>query len=135
MKLKVLALIAAFGLLAAGIAVAGNGVGTSWVAQDTAGQIIYPSNTTNGPLITFKPSANVHMAYDCSNGTTYTVGSYHSSGTKVYGTSSGDAKIYMYDTGAAIGDPAVSGLVTIPAASTVTETGSDGWTAGWSAIK
>lgn len=133
MKLKVLAIIAAFGLLAAGVAVAGNGVGTTWVAQDAAGQVIYPSNTTNGPEITFKPSANVHMAYDCTGGTSYTVGSYHESGTKIYGTSSGDAKIYMFDTGAAIG--ATAPTTVIPAASTVSETGSNGWTAGWSAIK
>lgn len=99
-----------------------------WVTQSDSGVIQFPENNTNGPLIDVKPSANVHMGYHCEDGQNYTVGAYHESGTKIYGTSSGDAKIYMFDTGATIG--ATAPTTTIPDSAT-----SVSWGEGWSALK
>ena len=127
MKFKTLAITFIFAMTTAGAAFGAAAVGTGWVTQAADGTVTFPANTTNGPQITFKPSANVSMAYDCSLGTVYTIGGYHSSGTKVFGTSSTDAKIYMYDLGAAPG--AVAPSVVIPAASAIA------WGAGWTALK
>jgi hypothetical protein len=130
MKFKTLALLAAVLMTIATIAYAATptAVGTAWVAQDTDGTITFPATTTNGPTLSFKPSANVKMAYDsAAGGQTYSVGAYHTSGVKAYATSSGDSKIYMLDF-AAGGTPGV-----IPAVATVGT--ATQWGTGWSALK
>lgn len=101
----------------------------SWFAPSDSGKITFPANTTNGPLIQFTPSANVSMAYDCDDGTVYSFGSYHSAGTKAYGTSSTDAKIYMKDLGAPPGDTAPTVVIPTISSNAVS------YGAGWSAIK
>lgn len=129
MKNKKLALVAALLVISASVAYSA-APGTGWVAQDAAGKITFPGSTTNGPTIDFKPSANVKMAYDCATpGTTFSLGAYHTSGSKAYSTSSADSKIYMIDFPPATG----IGTIVIPAVSTVG--GSSQWGAGWSALK
>lgn len=128
MKNKIIALIAILSLGASASAFGAAAEG-AWQTQSDAGIIEFPGDTTHGPLIQFKPSANVHMAYDCADGQNYTVGAYHESGTKIYGTSSGDAKIYMYDTGSTIGAEPTD-LQTIPNSASSVE-----WGSGWSALK
>ena len=109
MKFKLLAIAAIVSLGAASSAFA---TSTAWTAQ-TNGQITF-GGATPGPQIVFKPSANVSMAYDSqSTGVSYTVGSYHAAGTKIYGTSSADAKIYMWNLNTPPGDTAPT--KTIPA--------------------
>ena len=127
MKNKIIALTCIL-MLGAAASAFGEAADGAWKSQSTSGVISFPASTTNGPLIEFKPSANVHMAYECTDGQNYTVGAYHESGTKLYGTSSGDAKIYMYDTGATIGTTAPTTLIPDPASSVA-------WPSGWSALK
>ena len=134
MKIKIALFVALMMITAsAAYAVLGVAVGTTWVGQETDGTITFPADITNGPLLTFKPSANVHMAYD-SDGVVYSVGSYHEAGVKIYSSTSGDAKIYMYTLPNPPGS-AGTGLIAIPAKSTVSASGSSGWGAGWSALK
>lgn len=133
MKIKI-ALFVALMMITASVvyAVTGVAVGTTWQGQQTDGTITFPAGTTNGPLLSFKPSANVHMAYD-SDGVVYSVGSYHEAGVKIYSSTSGDSKIYMFTLLVPPGSTAPTTV--IPARSTVGASGSSGWTAGWSALK
>jgi hypothetical protein len=133
MKIKKIALFAALLMITASIAYAVTGVApsTAWKSQDTDGTITFPADTTNGPLLSFKPSANVHMAYD-STGQVYSLGSYHESGVKIYASTSGDSKIYMFDLATPPGSTAPTTL--IPAKADVTAAGAS-WGAGWSALK
>jgi len=132
MKIKTLALFAALLMITASVAYAATATApsTAWVAQATDGTVTFPGDTTNGPLLSFKPSANVSMAYDSATpGTSYSVGAYHTSGAKAYSTSSADSKIYMIDFPPATG----IGTIVIPAVATVGT--STQWGAGWSALK
>ncbi|MEM4711331.1 MAG: hypothetical protein QXL18_05275 [Candidatus Woesearchaeota archaeon] len=72
--------------------------------------------------VTFTPSNNVYIDYaNGTNGISYVAGSYHIKGSRTFGTSSGDTKIYYKEqTGASI--PAA------PATNTATANFS-GWTA------
>lgn len=131
LALSLVVLISTFSFAVVGVAPS-----TTWVFQEADGTITFPADTTNGPLLTLKPSANVAMAYDSSGtaaGIAYTVGAYHKSGVKIYGSSSGDAKIYMFDLGTPPGDTAPT--TKVPASTTVTVDGSTGWGDGWSALK
>jgi type 1 fimbria pilin len=104
---------------------------TAWVAQQADGTITFPGNTTNGPLLSFRPSANVVMAYDVdTTGVVFSLGSAHTSGIKIYSTSSQDTKIYMRDFAAGT---VMGSLPLIPANTTVGT--STQWGAGWSALK
>lgn len=70
--------------------------------------------------LTVQLSNNVSMEYSAAtNGLGYVVGAYHSSGTKTFGTSSGDAKIFYTDTTGA----------TLPSAPTGTASAAFTWTA------
>lgn len=70
---------------------------TTFTFPTTAGAYVMGS-ATGGTLI-FKPSANVAMAYDASTatGVSYTVGSIHGQGSRVFGTSSVDTNIFYQD--------------------------------------
>jgi len=140
MKKYVLSLVAilaisslAYGALTKSNDTSGSAPDGSWFAASDSGKITFPTTTTNGPRIVFTPSANVSMAYDCNDGTIYSFGSYHSAGTKAYGTSSTDAKIYMQDLGGAPGDTAPT--IVIPTISGTGAAQTVSYGAGWSAIK
>ena len=101
MKLtKIFSIASILSLAAAGSAFASLGSTTTF---DDAG-----TTTTGTPSIGVKPSKNVSVQYtssSVSSGTgcvTYSISASHSSGTKSFGSSSGDTKIFMKDgTGAA----------------------------------
>lgn len=63
----------------------------------TAGAEVTIATTGGRPTLTIKPSTNVSIVADTNtfNGKTYTMGTTHAKGTKVYAASSGDTKIYM----------------------------------------
>lgn len=66
--------------------------------------------TVGAPTVIIKPSKNVKVVYKASsdvagNGAAmYSISSFHSSGTKLYASSSGDTKIFMKDA-TVIADP------------------------------
>jgi len=89
MKSKILA-IAGILTLAAGTAFAANG--TTATFDDS-------NSTVGSPAASVKVSKNVTIKYiPEAAGLTYSMTSFHSSGTKSYGTSSGDTKIFMKDS-------------------------------------
>jgi len=61
---------------------------------------------TSGESVAVKVSKGVSLAYDAADeGLGYSVGTYHSSGTKTFASSSGDSKIWFTDvTGDTIPD-------------------------------
>lgn len=67
-------------------------------ADPPASTQIYTATAPN-PDLTLKPSANVYIGYDAgANGVSYTLGSYHKSGTFTYCTSSTDTNIFRFNT-------------------------------------
>lgn len=125
---KITLLIAAALLATSGIAFAIDAT----IPTGTPGDYVIPSDgtvsyqaTKVGAGVTFqvKPSANVGttLAAD-ANGTAYVAGTYHSSGTKSYATSSVDAKIYMKENASQAAD-AVAKPVTVAEAQAGTWTG------------
>lgn len=112
----------------------GSAADGAWFKAAASGKVTFPGSTTNGPLIQFTPSANVSMAYDCNDGTIYSFGTYHSSGTKLYSTSSTDAKIFMYDLGGAPGDVSAP-TVKIPTVEGTAPALTVTYGSGWSALK
>lgn len=70
------------------------------------------SETVGTPAISVKPSKNVKVVYlqgttaAGSGWTSYSISSFHNSGTKLYASSSGDTKIFMKDATAVANPPA-----------------------------
>ncbi len=91
---------------------------TSFAAYETGTKTLGSTDTT-----TFTTSNNVYIDYTAgTNGVSYVAGSYHQTGTRTFGTSSGDTRIYWRDgTGQ-----------TLPSAPT-TSSGTANWT-GWNAL-
>ncbi len=91
---------------------------------------------TTVQLTGIKPSANVSLAYGATSetinsattGIAYSFGTYHSSGTFSYGSSSGDTNIFRYPKNDA------DNTFTPPPASPATATAGCDWT-GWTAAK
>jgi hypothetical protein len=123
MKIKVLALASIFSLSIAGSSFAAVTWGTA--AADGSFTI---GNTANGPQLVIKPSANVKLGYESTSGISYSVGTYHSSGTKSYGTTNGDTRIYMYEN-------VTQASAQVPPADPNTSAGTTTWGAGWTAMK
>lgn len=69
----------------------------TWLATVGGGdQAVVPITAPNATL-TFKPSAGVIMGYSSqATGQSYSLGSYHTSGTFTYATTSTDTNIYRY---------------------------------------
>ncbi len=132
--LSIAAIIAAssfaYAALTASDDTAGSADSGAWFTASASGKVTFPDGTTNGPLIQFSPSTNVSLAYGGGDGTIYSLGSYHSSGTKAYATSSVDAKIYMFDLGSPPGSDAVPttlSTIPVPTGTPLTVTFGDGW--------
>lgn len=94
---KVIALLAAAVIMSSASAFA------AW--STPAGDGTYSYSATNvGTNVAFitKLSANVKIKYnpDTANGTFYTIGTHHTSGTKSYATSSGDSRLFMKENAA-----------------------------------
>lgn len=70
------------------------------------------NETVGSPAVSLKPSKNVSIVYLPSATTvgagviSYSISSFHSSGTKLYASSSGDTKIFMKDATAIANPPA-----------------------------
>lgn len=69
----------------------------SYALADTNGSLVIGGTT--GETVTVKLSNKVSLAYkaETTAGLGYTVGTYHATGTKSYGSSSGDSKIFFRD--------------------------------------
>jgi hypothetical protein len=90
MKFKIVLLVA---ILTLGVSSISFGA-SAWVARQTDGSVRF-TGTSPIPNLDIKPSANVFFAWDVlSNGTTYSIGTIHTSGTFTYATSSIDTNIY-----------------------------------------
>lgn len=103
----------------------------AWLTPDNTGTItITASNVGANVVFNTKVSANVYVDYknDSAGGTFYTLATYHASGTKSYGSGSGDSRIYMKENG---GVNSATGITPAPA---VTAAAIADW-AGWTAVK
>ncbi|HEY5974969.1 MAG TPA: hypothetical protein VIU41_09515 [Geobacteraceae bacterium] len=103
----------------------------AWLTPDNTGTVtVTASNVGAGVVFSTKVSANVFVDYkvDTTGGTFYTLATYHASGTKSYGSGSGDSRIYMKENG---GVNSASGIT--PAAAVTAAAVAD-W-AGWTAVK
>lgn len=99
---------------------------------NTAGDgsvVIDASGVATGLVLTAKVSANVTLGYTAGpQGVAYTLASYHSSGTKSYGTSSADTRIYMADNGNNVTQANVKTEPAITVSGTVLSINWTGWT-------
>jgi hypothetical protein len=92
--------------------------------------------TANHQLTGVKPSANVRLSYGSTTqtvggvvtGIAYTLGTYHSSGTFTYATSSGDTNIYRFPKNES------TNAFSLPPDAPTTATAGATWT-GWTASK
>jgi hypothetical protein len=114
----------------------------NFIFPDAAGVVTFGTagDAVKGS-VPFKPSANVAMAYDgvLAAGVSYTVGSVHAQGSRVYGTSSVDTNIFYTDvTAPGIGTPGGNSGVTLVGATfpaTIAATPSTYFGSGWTASK
>lgn len=124
MKNKVLLLAAVLTLTCSANAFAA----FAWITTSAAGDSAIPVTGTR-PALNIKPSANVRLGYDTiALGASYSVGSYHATGTFTYATTSTDTNIYRFlntdQASAQVGPDA-------PASATAQVS----WGAGWTASK
>ena len=124
MKNKVILLAAVLSLTCSANAFAA----FAWITTSASGDSAIPKTGTRQAL-SIKPSANVSLGYDTiALGASYSIGSYHATGTFTYATTSTDTNIYRYlntaQSSAQVGPDA-------PA----TATSMVSWGAGWTASK
>jgi hypothetical protein len=141
MKKRILILAA---VLSLGCAANSFAAALAWLSLGTTGdpgggtQVFTP--TAPAPGISFRPSAGVVMGYaKQTNGPTYTLATYHMTGTFCYATTSVDTNIYRKEN-VAVGGNATQGNVTalaVPAAPADVNTNmGPTWVAGaWTASK
>jgi hypothetical protein len=69
---------------------------TTFTTGDATGAVAL--GNANSPAFSFRVSSNVGVNYAAAaDGSTYSVATSHSKGTKTYGSSSADTRIYMAD--------------------------------------
>ena len=128
---KILAIVAVLSLSSTAAYAINN---LTWTAP-TSGAFTLGGVATGTASLVVKPSANVYMAYQGgatpTAGTTYSLGTFHTSGSKLFGSSSVETNIFYYDKGVAIG---ASTTVT-PAIPTPTSIATGAFAAGWTASK
>lgn len=93
--------------------------------------------TTTGSKIdfAFKPSSNVVFGYGPSTtGITYSLGTFHSTGTRSFGTTSTDTNIYYFDN-AAISKANTTTDAAAPGDAPATSSTLIAWGTGWTASK
>lgn len=124
MKLtKILAITSLFSLAAVGTAFAGAGSTSTFLDNGTG--------TVGTPSVGVKPSKNVTVIYKASTAAPpntpgslgYSIGAYHASGDKSFGSSSGDTKLFW-----------TVGTGTAPVAAPETAGASAGYGAGWTSM-
>ena len=125
---KILA-VAALLAVSAGVAYSTD---TNWMIQNAAGGITLGATA---PTLAVKPSANVFMSYDATAGTgvAFSVGTYHGQGSKAFGTSSVDTKIYARDL--TTSPPGTTTPITTDKIPTAAEAVATGFGTGWTASK
>jgi len=133
---KILAIIALVSCSAA------SAYGVTFLFPSASGTFVAGDAATPGGVLNIKPSANVAIGYDAATaaGVSYTVGSIHGQGSKVFGTSSVDTNIFYQDVtapgipstaGASLSWP--SGAAAFPAS--LATTPSTYFASGWTASK
>ncbi|MBL0226725.1 MAG: hypothetical protein IPQ16_14465 [Geobacteraceae bacterium] len=96
MKSKVLLLAAVLTLTCA----ANSFAAFAWLT--TTGGAATVTTTNSVVTFAFKPSAKVVFGYDvATTGITYSLGTFHETGTRSFGTTSTDTNIYCFDNAAA----------------------------------
>lgn len=130
MKNKVILLAAVLTLTCSANAFAAFG----WITN-VAGEAIIGTAGTR-PTLNIKPSANVSLGYDTVTGTgiSYSLGSFHSTGTRSFGSSSTDTNIYYFDNAAAGLANTAASATKVPNAP-ATATTQISWPTGWTASK
>ena len=132
MKNKVLMLAAVFTFALAANSFAASSAFT-WLT--TTGGAATPTITSPNPTFSFKPSANVTFGLSVeATGVSYSLGTFHTSGTRTYATTSTDTNIYYFDNAAASLANSAS-TATKPADAPATATTMVSWGTGWSASK
>lgn len=143
MKNKILILTAVLSLACAANSFAGSIV---WLSAGTTaapgGGTQAITVTGTAPAASFKPSAGVVMGYASqTNGPSYTIASYHMSGSFAYATSSVDTTIYRKENTAAGGNATQAnvtalGIPDAPADANASAAMGALWVAGaWTASK
>jgi hypothetical protein len=143
MKNKILILTAVLSLSCASISFAFTATPTvafisAGTTTDNGGGTQTITGTAPAPSISFKPSSGVVIGYAATaNGPTYTLSTYHTTGTFVYATSSVDTNIYRKENAAGNASQTNVTALGVPAAPATTSTDmGPTWVAGaWTASK
>lgn len=105
----------------------------AWITPGSDGSATIPRQTSASLVI--KPSANVVLGYDTiATGMTYSLGTFHTTGTMSYATTSTDTNIYRFDNAGA-SSPLANAIATAtkgpnaPATNSTTVSWGTGWTA------
>ncbi len=109
----------------------------AWIATSAAGEAVIP-RTAPRPALNLKPSANVVVGYDTVAGTgiSYALGTFHTTGTKSFGTNSTDTNLYYFDnSGAATPIANTIAAATKPPDAPATAASQVAWPVGWTAAK
>jgi hypothetical protein len=108
---------------------------TAWKSP-TSGAFTLGAATGGTKKLEVKPSANVMMAYMGGDaGTVYTLGTGHSSGSKLFGSSSLETNIYFFDNVVALGTDLTKGTWTSQTIPSATGLKAGAFGAGWTASK
>lgn len=143
MKNKILILTAVLSLSCASISFAFTAASTvafisAGTTTDNGGGTQTITGTSPAPDLSLKPSSGVVVGYAATtNGPTYTLATYHTTGTFCYATSSVDTNIYRKENAAGNSTQANVLALQVPdaPATTTTDMGTL-WTAGaWTASK
>lgn len=130
MKSKVLLLAAVLTLTCAA-----NSFAAAFAWLTTTGGAATPTITSPNPTFAFKPSSNVIFGFSVdAAGISYSLGTFHSTGTRSFGTTSTDTNIYYFDNAAANLANTVA-EATKPGDSPATATTLIAWGTGWTASK
>jgi hypothetical protein len=134
MKIKTLLLVAILTLGFSSFSFGASG----WLARGGDGSVTF-AGTAPIPSLTIKPSANVFFSWDVlANGTTYSIGTIHTSGTFTYCTSSIDTNIYRMpnasNANGTTSQTAYTGTAALCPNAPVNTTTPPDWT-GWTASK
>lgn len=109
----------------------------AWFDTSAAGEVTLGTAGTR-PQLKIKPSANVVIGYDtvAATGVAYALGTFHSTGTKSFGTNSTDTNIYYFDNAGATTPIAnTKATATKPPDSPTTSSSQVAWPTGWTAAK
>lgn len=129
MKFKAIVLSAVITLTCAANSFAAFG----WLT--TTGGAATPTITSPNQTFAFKPSSNVVFGYDVTaTGISYSLGTFHTTGTRSYGTTSTDTNIYYFDN-SAVTKANTTTAAAKPGDAPATANTLIAWGTGWTASK